>query len=67
MRLSVRGSERDAEMLAQEGDLMQGLFEGGLLEERLCRHLGINELDVPEETVGRVLRRRFEVVTVLHV
>lgn len=54
-------------MLAEEGDLMQGLFEGGLLEERLCRHLGIHELDVPEETVGRVLGRRFEVVAVLHV
>jgi hypothetical protein len=67
MRLSIRGSEYHTEMLAQDGDLMQGLLEGSLLEKRLCRHLGINELDVPEETVRRVLGWRFGVAPILHV
>ena len=67
IRLNIRCRKRSTEMLTQKWNLLQGLFECILLEKRPRWHLRIDELDVPEETVRRVLRRRLGVPPVLHV
>lgn len=49
--------EAGADVGAEDGQLMEGLFQGSFMEERLGRCFRIDELYIFEETIGSVMRR----------